>query len=153
VNTKTEAQAAVQTTLREFMGSRQRMAVGSLFRCEEKQFFFDKMCELAKTVTDMPKTYEQDGKGDEAVAHLHYFAGGSGNWWITEKDMGSEDEPGQHQAFGLVDLGCGPELGYISIVELLAAGAELDFHFRPTTIGKLKEKIDARHEAFANATA
>jgi hypothetical protein len=103
--------------------------VGDLCRGEEKQFYFDKMCELAGIVRKMPKTYEQCVK--DPVAYLHYFTG-SADFYITEKDMDCPDSPGQHQAYGLADrYHDGGEIGYISIVELLANGAELDFHFTP----------------------
>ena len=87
----------------------------------------------------MPKTYEQDGKGDQAIVYLHYFAGGQANAWITECDR----EPKQHQAFGLADLfGDGGEVGYISLVEWLSNNAELDFHFTRCTLGELRRKRD-----------
>ena len=81
----------------------------------------------------MPETYGQDGMGDKAIAHLHYFKG-SMDWYITEKDMEGE----QLQAFGMVDMGYGPELGYISIAELVQNGIELDLHFTPMTLGEIK---------------
>jgi hypothetical protein len=135
--------AAITTTLAEFIGRRQLRAVAEGMRGEEGEFFAQKMIELAGIVSGMPKTYEQSGRGDEAIVSLHYFAGGAANWWITEKDIGTPEEPGQHQAFGLANLFGGPtdqdaELGYISIVELLANNAELDFHFKPRTLGELK---------------
>jgi len=106
-------------------------------RSEEKEFFIGKLVELADLIEHMPKTYEQDGKGDEAIVSLHYFGGGASNWWITEKDS----EPEQNQAFGLADLGYGAELGYISIVELCESSrVELDLYFTPITIGELKKQ-------------
>ena len=126
---------------RGFIGGDQLATVKSMFRGEERQFFFDKMCELAGIVGTMPETYQTDGKGGEAIAYLHYFSGGQASWWITEKDRGTPEEPGQHQAFGLADLfGDGGELGYISIAEILAHGGELDFYFTPITLAALKEK-------------
>lgn len=99
---------------------------------------------LAETITSMPKTYEQDGKGDEAITYLHYFYAGC-DWWIIEIDAGSpDDEPEdiQSQAFGLVSLNHeDPELGYISIREICQHGRiELDFHFKPTTVGDIKTR-------------
>ena len=79
----------------------------------------------------MHKVYEQGGKGDAAIVHLHYFTS-SGDWYITERDT----SVAQHQAFGSADLGYGPELGYISIAELIANGAELDIHWTPRTLGE-----------------
>ena len=97
------------------------------------------MKELSAVIGGMPKTYDQDGMGDAAVAHLHYFRGAA-DWYITEKDM---EGKGTEQAFGLADLGYGGELGYISIDELISAGVELDFHFAPKTVGQIKGKSEA----------
>ena len=119
---------------RAFIGAEQMSAIIEGIRGEEGQFFKDKLCELSALVTSMPKTHEQDGKGNQAVAYLHYFTGGC-DWYITEKD--SEEE--QFQAFGLADLGYGGELGYISLVELLEAGAELDLHFAPRTLAEVRK--------------
>lgn len=138
MTTKLEAVRALKS-INQFIGRTQMLCFGDLMRGEEKEFFFDKACELAERIATMPKTYEQDGKGRQAVAYLHYFTSGC-DWWITEKDMETPDAPGQHQAFGLADFGYGGELGYISIVELLANGAELDLYFQPTTLAKLNEK-------------
>ena len=127
-------------TVRPFMSRGEFQALLTGAQGEEKQFFFDKVAELAQTITTMPKTYEQDGKGDQAIAYLHYFNAGNQDWYITEKDMGTPEEPGQHQAFGLADLGYGGELGYISIVELVKAGVELDLYFKPRTLAEIKAK-------------
>lgn len=81
-----------------------------------------------------PKTYEQDGKGDQAIAYLHYFTS-NGDFYITEKDI----DDGVTQAFGLASIGDSyPELGYISITELVKNGAEIDLHFEPKTLGEIK---------------
>lgn len=143
MKTKQEADKAIKT-LAQFIGPRQLRAVKELFNCEEKQFFFDKMCELAEIVSTMPVTGETDGEGDAATVHLHYFAGGSANWWIIERDVDTDGE-GQVQAFGLANLFGGAdsyeaELGYISIPEILANGGELDFHFTPKTLEALRGK-------------
>jgi hypothetical protein len=150
VSKERQARAALDGPLKHFIGGRQRQAVVTLFRCEEKEYFFDKMIELAAIVEQMPFTYGQDGLGDQATVYLHYFAGGAANWWITEKDKGSPlDDPAdqgkQLQAFGLANFYGGPndpeaELGYISIEEILANGGELDFHFTPCTLATVKER-------------
>ena len=130
--------------LQHFIGPSQRHAVLTAMRGEERQWFVDKLSELAGIVETMPKTYETDGQGDAAMAHLHYFVGGQFNAWITEKDTGHPDDeiPGvQAQAFGLADpFGDGGELGYISIAEILANGGELDFHWTPKTLGEIRGK-------------
>jgi hypothetical protein len=121
--------------LGQFIGPVQRGCLLDFFRGEEQEWFFDKILELHQRITAMPKTYEQDGKGDQAIVYLHYFAGGQANAYITERDQEAE----QMQAFGLADLfGDGGELGYISLVEWLGNGAELDFHFSPCTLGELR---------------
>lgn len=102
---------------------------------EEKEFFIDKLAQMEEIIKNMPQTYEQDGKGDEAVAHLHYFRGGM-DWYITEKDM--EGDEGQYQAFGLANLGHGAELGYIAIKELIENSIEIDLFFEPKTLKAIK---------------
>jgi len=120
--------------VRQFVSPAQLAAMAEGVRREERDHFLDKFEEIANTINTMAKTYEQDGKGDDAIVYLHYFIGGS-DWYITEKDM--EDE--QYQAFGLADLyGDGGELGYISIIDVLAVGAELDLYWTPKTLGEVK---------------
>jgi hypothetical protein len=114
--------------LQHFIGAAQKMALAEVIDGEESQFFVGKLNELANIVATMPKTYETDGQGDEAIAHLHYFTAGF-DWYITERDMEEE----QLQAFGLACM-FEKELGYISIVELLRNGAELDLYFVPKAI-------------------
>jgi hypothetical protein len=133
-HTKLEAAAAVNK-LRQFIGKTQIRCLSDLCRGEERQYFIDKLCALAELVSTMPKTYEQDGLGKEAIAYLHYFTSGTDHY-ITEKDMEAE----QHQAFGSANIGYGPELGYISIVELLSCGAELDLYFEPKTLATIEDR-------------
>lgn len=130
---QSQANAAIKA-LSPFLSSAQRGAIKVGVLGEESQFFRDKAVEMAKVIADMPKSYGQDGKGDAAVAYLHYFKG-SADWYITEKDMSGD---GTEQAFGYADLGQGGELGYISIAEIVSAGAELDLHWSPKTLGEIK---------------
>lgn len=130
----TSAISAHAKTLSHFMSSAQLKTTLGLVRGEEREFFKEKLGEIHRLIDSMPKTYDQDGLGDEAVAHLHYFTGAA-NWYITERDM----EDAQHQAFGLADLyGDGGEIGYISIEELKSVGAELDLHWNAMRIGEIK---------------
>jgi len=119
--------------LKEFIGQNQlhMMFAGSCG--EEGKFFDDKAEELGKLFETMPKTYEQDGKGDQAIAYLHYFHGGF-DWYITERDMEEE----QLQAFGLAVVH-EAELGYISIRELIENGVELDLHWEPKTLAEIRK--------------
>jgi hypothetical protein len=118
--------------LRPYLSNAQLMAMNDGLRSEEKKFFIEKLLAIANTMRTMPKTYQQDGLGDQAIAYLHYFVGGC-DWWITELDI----EDGVSQAFGLASLGYEPELGYISIIELIRNSAELDLHWTPKTIGEI----------------
>lgn len=119
-----------------FMGTSQLRAIAAGCRGEEGKFFMEKLIEIAALIEGMPKSYEQDGKGDSAIVTLHYFLGGS-DWYITEKDI----EGGVDQAFGYAVLNgdeeCA-ELGYISIRELTRCGVELDLHFTPRTLREVK---------------
>ena len=125
--------AATLAALRRFIGPVQMAVIQHAMRGEEGAFFVGKMIEYAERIASMPKTYETDGKDDEAIAHLHYFTGGC-DWYITEKDC----EDVQHQAFGLACIQEN-ELGYISIVDLLRCGAELDLHFTPCTLAEIRK--------------
>lgn len=127
-----------------FMNRNQIRCVRELMKGEEKQFFIDKMIELAAVVEKMPATYDQRELGTEAIAHLHYFIGGC-DWFIIEKDKGGMDESPadfQRQAYGYANLGDpqNAETGYISIREIVEAGAELDFHWVPRTLAEIQSK-------------
>ena len=102
---------------------------------EEGDHFIELIDRVHATWQAIPTTYATDSKGSAAIAHLHFFLG-SADWWIVEKDIDADNE-GQIQAFGIADLGMGPELGYISIPELLEVGAELDFYFAKITIAEI----------------
>ncbi len=122
-------------TLRRFIAPAQIQAMIYGFRGEEKEFFAAKIAEYSDRFDAMPKTYEQEGKGDQAIVSLHYFKGAC-DWYITERDM----EEVQQQAFGLADLGYGGELGYISIEEIIKLDVELDLYFKPCTLASLRAK-------------
>jgi hypothetical protein len=124
---------ATLADLRRFVSRAQRAVIQSAVRGEDGAFFVGKMIEFRDRIASMPKTYETEGTGDEAIAHLHYFTGGC-DWYITEKDC----EDMQHQAFGLACIH-ETELGYISIVDLLRCGAELDLHFTPRTLANIRK--------------
>lgn len=95
---------------------------------------------INNTVSTMPKTYETDGQGDNAIVHLHYFAGNS-EFFIIEKDC----TPQQLQAFGFADCGS-PELGYIAISEIIAIqSAVLDLHWQPKSLADVKADVRAKY--------
>lgn len=121
-----------------FIGHSQQSAMLEILGGEESQYMLDKVSELSATIKAMPKTYEQDGLGDQAIVHLHYFKNAC-DWYITEKDMEAE----QLQAFGLADLGYGGELGYISLQEITLLDVEIDLHWTPVTLAQVKAKAAA----------
>jgi hypothetical protein len=125
--------------LEAFMPVGERVAVRMALRGEERDYFKQRMAALQAVLDSMPVTGDTDAQGDAAVCHLHYFAG-SCDVWLTELDKGAPDdkpEDYQSQAFGLVDLGYGSELGYVSIPEVIGAGMELDLHWKPVTVGEI----------------
>jgi hypothetical protein len=126
--------------LQGFIGLAQRHVLRDLCRDknEEHQHFRDMLVTLAEHIHAMPKTYEQDGLGDQAQVHLHYFTGGC-DWYITEKDS-DPDGTGQVQAFGYANLGDpqNAELGYISIQELIEHNVELDLYWTMKPLAAVK---------------
>lgn len=75
--------------------------------------FYPTARELAK----YPKIYAQDGKGMDAIVHVHYF-GAAGDWWVTEF---ADDFDTTGEVFGYVRLAGipqGAELGYFDLREL-----------------------------------
>lgn len=128
-----EATISVKT-LKPFLSIAQLNIMRSGCRGEEREFFYDKIAEYADRIDSMPKTYDQEGKGDDAVVYLHYFYNDM-DWFITEKDT----EDNQLQAYGYADIGQGGEIGYISIDELTTFGVELDLHWTPKSLGEVKK--------------
>lgn len=139
-----QARAQLGGQLRYFIPLAQRWALSDLLLGEEAEYFALKIINLAERIEKMPNTYEQDGLGDEAIAHLRYFHPAGFDWHITEKDKGDgTDDLNQYQAFGLADMGS-PELGYIGIAEMLdTPGIELDLYFAPKTIREIKAEKGA----------
>ncbi len=131
---------AALISIKSFIGPAQSAFVKHLIQSsEERDFFIDKILELQRIISTMPGTYQQDGLGDNAIVHLRYFTPRS-YFLITEKEIGAEeDDPSdfQKQAYGYACVNGEHDMGYISLPEILAAGAEIDFHFTPSTIGRL----------------
>lgn len=142
--TQDDAKAiAALTKIKPYLSKGQAKVLSDERRGEEKSFFVQKIIETNERIESMPKLYEQDGKGDEAIAALHYFLNGS-DWYITEKSSPAE-------AFGYAILNGDTdfaELGYISIEEIVDAGAEMDLHFAPCQLGSIKEKHAEIDRAF-----
>ncbi len=132
--------------LLDFIPSSQLRCIEELLSTNEGAFFQNKLAEIESVINTMPAIYGQDGLGDDAIAHLHYFSGGC-DWYITEKDVDDPfgDSPSiteQHQAHGFAKFASesqNSEIGYISIEQLLSQRTvELDLHWNPVTIGSLK---------------
>lgn len=125
---------ALRTILDHFVEPNELKCLRASQRGEEGEFFRTKLKELELLVRTMPKIYEQDGMGDQAVVQLHYFKGGF-DWYITERDTTDE----QMQAFGMACMH-EDELGYICIAELIANGVELDIYWTPKTLAEVKSE-------------
>ena len=84
----------------------------------------------------LPKLYEQESKGLNAIVYIKFFTPDSNwSWYATEFD-------GTDLFFGLVD-GFERELGYFSLSELqsvkgpLGLKIERDLYFKPTKLKNL----------------
>ena len=90
----------------------------------------------------LPKLYEQDGKGGDAIVYLKMFCPDS-DWtfFATEFD-------GKDMFFGLVD-GFEKELGYFSLKELqsvkgpLGLPIERDLYWKPKTLKEIAPELFA----------
>lgn len=123
----------------QWMPALQRLAIQQALKGEEKRHFAEVLTIARERIEGMPKTYEQDGLGDQAVVYLHYFINGT-DAWITEKDMGDSIDIRQYQAFGKVTLTGDKndaELGYISIEELIQNGVEFDLYWAKKTLAEV----------------
>lgn len=125
-----------------YMPDAQRLTLLDLIDGEEGDGFVHTLVELMDLIGKMPKSYETDGQGKEAVAYLHYF-GGPVDAWVTERDIGDDrfspapPETPQLQAFGMITLSGNKndaELGYICILELIENSIELDLYWNPKTL-------------------
>ena len=126
-------------TLYHFMSNSQRKVLEICLRGEEAAGIAHVVLANAKVIDEMPKTYETDGQGKEAMVWLHYFKGGM-DFHITEKDTGDDKDIRQHQAFGLANLGYSGELGYVSIEELICNGVEFDLYWTPVKLQDIKQE-------------
>jgi len=91
---------------------------------------------------ELPALYSQDGKGDEAIAHVKFFCPYSDwTWYATEFD------PEEGVFFGLVQ-GFEEELGNFSLQELEEAtiaklggvpAVERDCHWKPRTLAECRK--------------
>lgn len=128
----------------DWMPKRQCFAFQEFLQGEEGQFYADKLTEFEQLLATMPVTYEQDGKGEDAIAYLHYFTHGGSDFYVTEKDKTGN---GRKQAFGWACLNDDEEnadYGYIAIDELLRLGVELDLYFTPAPMREVRGARTAR---------
>jgi len=134
---------AKSLNLKQFISQPQLSVLREACKGEEGSYFRQMVLKLKSHIVCMPRTYETDGQGDEAIVSLHYFRGGS-DWWVIERDM---ERTEQIQAFGYVCLNGDvemAELGYINIEELIKYGVELDLYFEPKTLKQVKEQLHKR---------
>ena len=94
--------------------------------------------EVAKSI---PKLYEQEERGEDAIVHVKFFDPCSRwTWYATEFD-------GKDIFFGLVS-GHEVELGYFSLKELqeyqgpMRIGVERDLWFKPCPLRELRRQLN-----------
>jgi hypothetical protein len=71
----------MNSLLQKFISSEQLAVLEMNLKGEEKDYFKNLLNELENTLKTMPKTYEQDGKGENSIIYLHYFLGNF-DWFI-----------------------------------------------------------------------
>ena len=88
-------------------------------------------------IKQIPPLYEQEGKGENALAYVKLFTPDSNfTWYITELD------PEEGLCFGLI-VGFEKELGYFSLNEIeqikgpMGLEVERDDSFQPTKLKNL----------------
>lgn len=117
-----------------------RQQVGFLMEMDDPMESRDMLLNVVKAYQHIPSLYKQDGKGNNAVAYLHYFVGGI-DWWVTEYDRSTG------KMFGLSNLNNDWTLGYFDVSffkdnELSPfQKPELDFYFKYQTINEILEKV------------
>lgn len=139
-----QAKKALVSMIGNFIGNQQAAVLADSLRGEERYGIADMVLEVWERIRAMPQSYETNGKSaNEVMVQLHYFMGGM-DAWITEKDMGATGQwtpvTPQMQAYGLVSLGDYPELGYVSIRELIDNDFELDLHWTLKSLAEVKEE-------------
>lgn len=136
-NTPAAGQAALMF-MKPFMPTGEWKVVRDSMKGEEGQYFIDMMVNLMALIKKMPKSYATDGQGERAIAYLHYF-GGATDIWVTE----SPDDPTEDNAFGFTILNGdkqNAEMGAQYLPEIVSAGLELDLHWKPISIEKVKQE-------------
>ena len=94
----------------------------------------------------LPKLYEQEDKGGDAIVYLKIFTPDS-NWTFFATEFDGED-----MFFGLVD-GHEKELGYFSLKELqsvkgpLDLPIERDLYWQPKTLREIAPELFMRDKA------
>lgn len=94
--------------------------------------------ELIKSI---PKLYETENEEDKLCVVKLFNPNGVGTWYIVEYDVVTKD------AFGYVDLGYYPELGYFNLAELenyrgkFGLGIERDLHFKPKRWSEIEKNL------------
>lgn len=120
-----------------FVPRQQALALLELMHSEDAQSYARAIENVKAVIDSMPTSGQQDGKGDQAVAYLHYF-GGVQKYYVTEKGEVDEDF-GQQLSFGLINDGQWAELSYIDIEPLTHGGYELDLNWSPKTVADCRK--------------
>jgi len=105
---------------------------------------------LTKTLMKtLPGRREQDGLGDEAIAHAKFFTpDAQWTWYVLEAEVVPDDVAGGYDVefFGFV-VGQFAELGYFTLSQLqsvrggLGLEVERDRWFRPKRLSEVKTEL------------
>lgn len=94
-------------------------------------------------LSKLPKIYEQEGKGDQAIVYIKFFTPDAQfTWYVIEGEP--INETSDYEFFGLVQNGDIEELGYFRLSELLTVRGHLglpierDRYFIPTKLKEVK---------------
>lgn len=96
--------------------------------------------EIAQIIETMPSSYETDGQGMAAIAHPLFRRPRRLVYHRERSRRTGRVARGLSQAFGRVNLGYGPESGYISLPEIFAVkkiSVELDLHWKPRPLEEI----------------
>ena len=67
INRSNQQHFKINNTIQKFVSCSQFQALSDACRGEEGQFFEDMLASFAQLIDTMPVTYQQDGKGDDAL--------------------------------------------------------------------------------------
>ena len=109
-----------------------------LERCSDPRSAFNRPAyRYLRQSDNVPALMTGEESGSTALVKLF---SGAATWWIAEYN------PGTRQAFGMVDLGYGPEMGDFNMADVVSVRTmglpvERDLHFTPSPLVTLWDSL------------